>query len=636
MKRRNFLLYSAIAGISLPLTGALSSCSSAPEHSAEYKQLITNLLKDWCDGIIKRQIINPADRTVHGQLDCPACEHVHGRIMDAVYPLFYLAKSTGDKKYLDAGIAIFEWGENVSREDGAWTNDLNPKSWDGVTVFGAISLAETLQYHGDLVDEERRERWTERLKAAAAFVYQRFPRISSANINYGATTVYALNLFGRMLNNADYLVRSKELATQVKTYFTEENTFLLGELQGDRKRLSEKGLPGIDMGYNVEESLNTLVAYALEENDEELLQLVEKSLNTHLEFMLPDGGLDNSFGTRMFKWTYWGSRTSDGMQQAFGMMAHRNPALGTAAYKNAELLKQCTSDGLLHGGPHYVSHGIKPCIHHTFSHVKLLATMLEHWEELPEINNTTVLPRELADGVKYYQEIDSALFARGDWRGTVSAYDAEYDFKVDCRQATGGALSLLYHNRLGLLCAASMAVYRMKEPNNMQPAPGKDIALTPRLETFVDETWYTNLFDLGATFNSDDDGEVIEITANAQLKNEDRELVAGTASDFILQYACSKEEIQIIASTNQLIEHETAFVLPIISPGNEEVTQPASDLIRIIKPEGTVFISANVPLKIMETEGGRTFNMVPGVEAIPIAAVFPPDLDEVILQITIS
>lgn len=600
-----------------------------------YRQLIEGLLKDWCDGMIERQILRPEDRAVHGMLDCPACDHIHGRIMDAVYPMLYLAKSTGDKKYLDAGIALFEWGDNVSREDGAWTNDRDPKSWDGITVFGAIALAEALHYHADLLDDERRTRWTKRLEAAATFVYQRFPRIGNANINYGATTIYALNLFGRMLDKPEYLDRSREMAGQIRSHFTKTNHFLFGEAQGVRTRLSAKGLPGIDMGYNVEESLNTLVLYALQEKDQDLLQLLEKSLNTHLEFINPDGGLDNSFGNRMYKWTYWGSRTSDGMQQAFGMMADRNPAFGTAAIRNAELLRRCTSDGLLHGGPHYLAHGIKPCIHHTFSHAKPLAAMLDHWDNLPEINDTVPLPRTLADGVKHYEEIDTSLFARGDWRGTVTAYDAEYDPRYDCRQATGGALSLLYHNRVGLLCTASMAVYKMKEANNQQPAPGKDIALTPRLETYVDGVWHTNLFDLTANFVGKGSAGVIALKAKARLRNEAREVVAGTAANFTIDYVCSVNKLEIIAATEEEIGQETSFILPIVSTNEERVTQVSDKVITIQKLKGLVRVSASVPLRFMEGKGNRSFNMVPGVEAVPIVAAFTHAENKVHLSIEI-
>ena len=637
MERMAFMQLSAIGGIglTLPMTTWLNSCSHKmePTHSVEFKKLAFDLLKDWCDGMIGVQVIDPSDSKVHGMLKCPACDEVHARSMDAVYPFLHMAKATGEKKYLDAGIAAFEWGQNVSLPDGSWSNGLDPKSWNGTTIFGAIALAEALHYYSDLLDDARHERWKERLGQAAEFIYEKFT-ISFTNINYPATAVYGLNLIGRVLKNENYIARSKELAEEVKAYFTEPNHLLFGEGKPSDKR-SAKGLSAVDLGYNVEESLNSLVMYALHVNDEDLLDLITKSLNSHLEFMLPDGGWDNSWGTRQFKWSYWGSRTTDGCQPAFGMMAHKNPALGTAAVKSTELLRRCTADGLLHGGIHYLSHGIKPCVHHTFSHSKNLAAMLDHWDHLPEINTTAPLPRTTADGIKYFPELDTNLFARGDWRGTVTAYDAIYK-DGHYRQATGGALSVLYHNRVGLLCAASMAIYKLVEPYNQQPNPGEDFAFTPRVETFKDEVWYSNIFDRAATMTSGDAEGEIRLNAQAQLKNKENEAVTETASDFELTYTCSKGVMRITAKTAQPIKLKTAFVLPIISPTGELVAQPNPNEITVQKPEGLVSIKANVPLVIKEIPGERTFNMVPGAEAIPIMAFFEETAKEVEISIEVA
>lgn len=161
-------------------------------------------------------------------------------------------------------------------------------------------MAETLKYHGDLLDKRTSERWYKRLESATEFVYHRFNVVGNANINYGATTIYALNLIGKLLNKPEYISHSKELASQIKAHFTQPNHFVFGEIQGrNKKKLSPKGLLGIDLGYNMEETLNNLVLYALEEKDNELLELLKKSLDTHLQFILPDGGIDNSFGNRM-------------------------------------------------------------------------------------------------------------------------------------------------------------------------------------------------------------------------------------------------------------------------------------------------------------------------------------------------
>jgi hypothetical protein len=445
-----------------------------------------------------------------------------------------------------------------------------------------------------------------------------------------------LNLIGEVLNNQNYIIKSKELAEGAKSYFTNHNSLLFGECKPNSDKLSKKGLKGIDLGYNVEESLNSLVMYGLKVKDEELLQILTKSLNSHLEFMLPDGAWDNSWGTRQYKWSYWGSRTCDGSQLAFGMMAHINPAFGTAAVKNTELLRRCTANGLLHGGPHFVSHGIAPCVHHTFAHAKPLATLLDHWPHLPKINSKKALPRSVSDGITHFEDLDVSLFARGDWRGTVSAYDVEYHYQYDYRQASGGALGILYHQKVGLLCAASMAIYKMVEENNQQPAPDEDIALTPRIETYKNGQWFTNLFDLEASLESTDTLGEIDLMVNANLKNEAKETVSGTASSFDISYKCSKKEMKIKVSTKQQITEETAFLLPIISPTGEIVKQISQSEITIQKIEGLVSIKANVPLKIKKTSTERVFNMVPGVEAIPIIAYFYSDGEGVEITISVS
>ncbi|WP_400077495.1 hypothetical protein [Winogradskyella sp. R77965] len=637
MKRRNFIRLSSLAGVglSLPMSGLLHSCTSHPEHSLEFKNLITGLLKDWSDGMLNVQINDPSNLEVHGALGCPSCSHIHGRCMDAVYPFLYMADKTGDDKYLEGAKLVMTWAENnVSQENGAWTVITNPKSWKGITIFGAIALAEALHYHGHVLDEETRTAWTNRLDKAGQYIYDTFT-IDFTNINYPGTAVYGLNLIGNVLERDDFKAKSKTLASQVKSYFTPNEGLLFGECKKTSSRLSEKGLYGVDLGYNVEETLNSLVMYALKEKDEELLQILTKSLNSHLEFMLPDGAWDNSWGNRMYKWSYWGSRTCDGSQPAFGMMAHINSAFGTAAVKNTELLQRCTADGLIHGGPGFIEAEIPPCVHHTFTHAKPLAALLDHWDHLPEINANTSLPRATADGVTHFKDLDVFLFARGDWRGTVSAYDAEYHYKEDYRQASGGALGVLYHDKVGLLCAASMAEYALVEKNNQQVQPNKDICLTPRVEVFKDDLWYTNLYDLPATVASEDTGDIIKLIADVKLKNVNRKEVEGTASAFDITYSCAADKTEIKVTTKQDITAQTAFVLPIVSPNNEVVTHVSDSEITIQKPEAVVTIKANVPLKIKEMAGSRTFNMVPGVEAIPIEAFFDKETNEA-LEISVS
>jgi len=153
-------------------------------------------------------------------------------------------------------------------------------------------------------------------------------------------------------------------------------------------------------------------------------------------------------------------------------MADTNPAFGTAAYVSTELLERCTADGLLHGGLHYTTHGIKPCVHHTFAHAKPLTTLLHEHDRTALINKTANLPMVEADGIQHFPEIDVWLAAKGDFRATVSTYD--FIYKEKSQQGTGGSICVLYHLKVGAIFTASMAKYLLVEKNNQQPNPGKE------------------------------------------------------------------------------------------------------------------------------------------------------------------
>ncbi|QCW99549.1 hypothetical protein FGM00_05290 [Aggregatimonas sangjinii] len=635
MKRRSFVQLSAAASIALgfPLYGCSSKTKNKSQVLTAYEKQVAALLKEWCDGMIAVQTNKPDDLKVHGALHCPACDKIHGRCMDAVYPFLYMADVTGERKYMDAAINVMKWSENVSMPDGSWTVIPDPKSWKGITVFGAIALGEALHHHGHVLTAEIKEKWTQRLKRAAEFIHKNFT-IDYSHINYAFTAVYALNFLGRFFENEAYISHSKTLAKKVPNWLTSPNKLLFGENK-PADVPSAKGLLPVDLGYNVEETLNGLVQYAILEKDEELLQLLTKSLEGHLEFMLPDGAWDNSWGTRQNKWSYWGSRTTDGCQPAFALMANRNAAFGTAAIKNTELLQRCTVNGLLAGGLHYESHGVKPCVHHTFAHAKSLAFILDNTASLPELSKEKPLPRSIADGVKHFQELDVWLAARGDWKATISSYDVVFKKKYS-QAATGGALAVLWHNRVGPIFTASMAEYVLAEVNNQQPqADGEDIPLTPRIEVSKEQQWFSNLFDLKAQVAFADDGETIQFEVTTNLTDREGERLP--QGEYVLQYDFSKDKTIVKANlrSNTSVLQEASLLLPVISPTGEKITQPAENRIEIQKESALVVVEANVPISIKETKKERVFNMVPGMEAVPIQAFFTKGITEIVCQIKV-
>ncbi|MFC2110597.1 hypothetical protein ACFLSU_08525, partial [Bacteroidota bacterium] len=632
MKRRAFVNVSLMGGLGFMLPWY--SCKGNTDHQnqinledfSDFQKQSFNLLKTWCDAMIRDQVNNPDDSISDGSLYCHACEVIHGRCQESVYPFLYMADKTGEQKYLDAAIKVMDWSVNVDLPNGSWTNMIDPKSWWGTTVFGAVALGEALHHHGHVLSKELKEKWEIRLKKAIEIVYKKFD-MHFSHINYRFTAIYALSFLGKYFNEEKYIKRSKEFAALIPEYLTSPNKLIFGEDKPDNQK-SAKGLYPIDIGYNVEETLNGVVQYAVLEKDEELLELLTQSLNGHLEFMLPDGAWDNSFGTRQNKWTYWGSRTTDGCQPAFAFMAERNPAFGTAAVLSTELLERCTVNGLLAGGLHYDSHGVLPCMHHTFAHAKNLAVVLDNEETLRAVDKKTPIPRSTNDGVKHFPELDVWLGSRGPWRSTVSSYDQIWKKKYSV-PAIGGSLAVLWHEKVGPLFAASMAEYLLVEPYNQQPQPGEDFCLTPRLERFVEGEWFTNIHDLKAKVTHTDVNGVIDFTVDASLTNREKQKVK-KAGDVKLNYLFGAEKTTIKALRKITEANGDTLVLPVISPTGEKVVKIAENKIEIHKKEGVVVLKANVPLAIKTSEKDRIFNQVPGMEVLPIMVVFPKGTKEVI------
>ena len=578
------------------------------------------LLNEWCDALLRYQITDKSQKGLYGGILCPACARIHGRCSDAVYPLMYLAESSGETRYLEAATKLFDWmEENVSLPDGAWINDVNVSDWIGTTVFTSISFAEALLHHGSILDDDTRNNWMNRLRRAADFVNDNF-HIDYSNINYPIVGSYALTLLGELFNEEKYLQHGKELAHQSLKFFTEKNKLLFGEGEGDREAMSPKGCFPVDLGYNVEESLPSLVLYGLHTGDKIVLDVVKESLEAHMEFMLPDGGWDNSWGTRNFKWTYWGSRTSDGCQTGYGLMADQNPSFYKVALQNTLLLKQCTEKGLLYGGPHLLTHDVLPCIHHTFCHAKTLATILDRglpveYKDAPE---GILLPREEAYGVILMEDIQTWLISNENWKGTITGYDMEYSFTNG--HPTGGALSMLWHKKIGAVLASSMNEYRLIEAPNMQRNYDPySMPLTARLQTIDGK--YMNISDLTAIIEFKESENGIEFLTTSKLVDENQNNPSEGAINCNITYTFSLDSVKINIVHDCKDDKMVQFILPLISMGDEKVNTLSENHIEISKQEGILGVQSDKVVKFLPTLEGknRIFNFVPGMEAIPLA-----------------
>jgi hypothetical protein len=645
---RRELLQRSATGISAMFAGAMlpglgraalaGGLAGAPASmQSEETRLYTDTLKTWCDGLLVRQITEMRDPAFCGGLLCSACAFIHGRCGDAVYPLLRMAHTTGDAKYLRAALLVHEWLQvQVSRSDGSWVNDVTLSTWQGITVFHSIALAEALEHHGEVLDAATRGKWKDRLAAAARFL-DGFITIETGNVNYPVTATLAFQLCGRVLGESRYFDRARALAHEVMVGQFTPDGFLAGEGH-PLKGVSAKGCRPVDLGYNVEESLPSLALYSLLAEDKPVHEQVVAAMKTHMEFMLPDGAWDNSWGTRNYKWSWWGSRTSDGCEP-FVLMAKFDPRFREVARRNLELMAACTHDGLLYGGPDYFAHGDLPCIHHTFTHAKALATVLDYADldraELSAVTSRPKLPRDEAYGLKSFATIGTRLAAIGPWRATVTDYDWEYTEHVQPGagnlgggHVSGGALSLLYHETLGPICTASMTEYLMVEiANQQQFREGPHMDLTPRIELVIDEQRYTNLNDFKAMVTAQQTGGGIVFDATGQLQTASRKPIAGAGIRYHMVYRSTESSVEIEASASgdAARGEPMRLIVPVIARNDESAEAGSARTVRIGKAKGVLILSTDAadgfdPAAMKQ----RTFNLVPGFEAIPVIVAMNP------------
>ena len=566
------------------------------------------LLKEWCDALVAHQITQFKQKELYGGIMCPACARIHGRCGDAIYPLLFMADKTKDDTYLESAKRLFQWAENMVRPDGSYINDTN-SDWKGITVFSSIQLGEALYYHGHLLDDTTKKRWLERFRTAVDFLYFHIDTLGG-NINYPITCAASMTVAARLLGETKYAEKAKSLARKALAFITEDG-LLFGEGHPN-DGTSGKNCRAVDLGYNVEETLGGLVNYALLANDTYILKIAQQLMETHLSFMLPDGAWDNSWGTRNYKWTYWGGRTSDGCQESYGLLAKNNPLFAEAVFRNTQLLKECTHDGLLHGGPMYYTAQEPPCIHHTICHAKAIAVMLE--QDIAPTGGEK-LPREAAQGIQTFPSIHVSLVSKADWRATVSDYDFAYSQEG---HASGGAVTMLWHSVAGPVLAASMTHYSLVEPNNMQlPQYTKDICLTPRFESVRDGVYYRSINDITAQVHWQN-GNAITASVTGCLmdgKQNGREAYA-------LQYTFTDDCFTIKGKTGA---KEARFILPVISKSTDPVEWQDAYNVRVTTGKAVILVHCTQELQVQTgfgkkqplTQANRIFNPVGGFEAIP-------------------
>jgi len=463
-----------------PGVNDLSKVLAMPMLTADAEALLT----DWCEAMIRYQVLDIDDPRVRGSFLCPACAHQHGRVCDVAYPMAFLYARTGERKYLESATAAVDWcRRNLTREGGGrLDNDFQCKWW-GISVFSQCAIGKALLSVGDRLPAQIRGDWRNWFDQQTAYIEDRLNLEGHFNVNYSAAYCEAMALAWKLSGEKRCLEKARKLATSLETYFLDD-----GMLAGEKHPptfVSPHGFRAVDLGYNMEESLPALYHYAELIGDAAYSKKLDRLASAHLEFVLPDGGIDGSAGSRAEKWSYWGSRTSDGALPLFATMAKRGLAGSVrAAERHLSLLRRCTSreSHLLAGGLHYDEADEGACLHHTFAHAKSLVDFLIETEGVRLSSDLGELPRSRAYGFKEFPSFGTTLAAVGPWRATFTVNDVHHNEKGT--MCGGGSPTLLWHETCGLVLAGTFHTYSTIEHDNMQsPRHDPDVrCMTPRLE----------------------------------------------------------------------------------------------------------------------------------------------------------
>ncbi len=537
------------------------------------KEQMSNLLIDCADILLENQIVEQTrdDReggqlTTAGGFYCDGCEAVHSRSGDALFPLVYLYRVSGESRYAAAAEALLQFIEKTQEPDGAWRNE--PQAdWKGTTVFQLLSLChayEWLQRVGSKSDTEHMtstvvlNKIEKMIVAAAEWVCQQFGAGGGTNVNYYITAALVLHLSGEITNNESYIKLAKRLMHWVIQTKISKDGWLYGEKT--RKRPFSQMSSTVDIGYNLDMSIGAMAEYARRTGDEDVLQASLQALRTHLACMFPDGSIDNSFGSRNYKWTLYGSKTAHGSQMAFMLLADHDSTFVRAAQLNTAYLSKSKreSDRLFGYGPMHEQLFDKGCIHSVFNRADALAISLAYGSEecqLPANHKDMLLPSEQHFGIKMLQELGIWQLRSPYWMVSVNCSTVQ-------NSPAGGSTGYVWHKQSGAVQACSMVEYCQYEEFNMpSPLPHMSLPVAPAVYVTGDDGVYSCLYEQQAAAYRDGDALVVK----GKLKRLSDNVYYDCAASYEIRY-WFEEEGEVLVKQYQIDLAFPANHIAVIEP----------------------------------------------------------------------
>ncbi|MDB5051912.1 MAG: hypothetical protein JWO30_4983 [Fibrobacteres bacterium] len=563
-----------------------------------------------CDGLIATQNLTVGNKN-YGALVCPSTNPdnhpTHSRGGEAIYPFAVAFKHGGNAKYADAAVKLGNWMITVQNAAGAWGEEWpNYDGWDGTTADQVISMAGAYIILKDRLTAQENTAWTNSLTRASNWIEANFPK---GNLNYLPTGAVALKQATTALPGAPAKWMTKAAALMVTTMQSiNADDFITGEGAG------------IDLGYNIAQSIGYIALYGILTNTKADVDFAARILKPHAKFMYPNGAIDNSWGTRSYKWMLEsGTKTAPGIPFSFGLLADRDPAFLRGAELSVDFLSKnfIGSNNLIPYGPHASKHASSnpPCIYSAFARAQSLATALEYG---PTATASGPIPSEGKNWFQYFPTAKTSLIRTDKIMATVTAYDGigQYDRGEVVR---GGSITDLWfegYGSLGFLQVSSQTVYNREEAMHM-PTEGALLPLTARIEK-PGTPYYANLYDEKATLGVVAEAGGFKATSAGALRDANG-ASSGTGFTWIHRFQADSysSEVTVTSPTGVRI------VEPFVDNAGNQYALAGDSLFRITTAEGGVWelrvTSSTSPVTLVSGEDRTKYwSPFPGLECYPL------------------
>ncbi|QTA83333.1 Uncharacterized protein dnl_57330 [Desulfonema limicola] len=380
---------------------------------------------------------------------------------------------------IEKGFCLADWLVKCQNNDGSWNE--TPDTWTGTSVFQLMALAGLTDTGRKFLSQERMTAYEKAIRKACEWVCQNI-RFRMTTTNYVASGAAALILADKLFPEQKWQVKAGQMARLAAKKITRYG-LVRGEGRG--RRILKKIYihpKGIDIGYGLEMTLGSLGLYSVLSKDHEIASLTLDAIKSHLFFIYPDGTLDNSLGSRGYKWTVYGSKTAHGSQMALAFGSLKDPEVNRALKLTVGALYKYINHGLLNDGTSTDSDSGLPCFYPSVVRAANLAFALAYFQNhnLPEKD----IPSQKPLWFKYWKDLNSVTLKRDPWMATVSGYneltrypETGYTYYVP----GGGSLTRLFHREWGDIQAGTQLDYCQIESLHV-PFQNMEVpSFTPRI-----------------------------------------------------------------------------------------------------------------------------------------------------------